>query len=546
MDPDTRSPISRLSRLQLRAIGEDWQKSFVVTTMLPVVALALMYWLVASPIIGSPYWGDDHGDSQLPMQLAFNHESFYHHWINLTREWSATTGRFFPLNIAQAGAVFYFFDTRESYKLYQFCVLALTVTLFAGLVGTMLRSRWAGYAAFGFALMTLQFKSWYDPFWEFGGQQEHWTSYFCLALLFAIVASRTRSRKWTSVALFAGLLALAAAALTYESSLFMMICVPILLWRERASFARKALVTCAYGAVAGALFINLLIQRSHAVVTHPGYQISLDPHLVLRTLHNQMFNAIPLSYRYFTVHALLPDGAGWPANILATIGISALFVVVMAVSITKLLGTHRTGLKWCAIAGLVVWIIPSLFVAISARWQLEVRPGVGYIPVLSGGLAVALLVTVGILTIGRSLRSANSIIPPSAPGSRLFVSLAFVSAVAAAIVIGLTASSNVEAVRDPAIVIYQVRRDAYVSAVQNGLYSNIPVDSIIARPAGEWWNWENAVLSSWYGAPRTLTFIIPEEIAAKACGIDATCFALVEENPQPGLITYRLQQITAG
>jgi hypothetical protein len=532
---DARSRLERLSAL--RGWNAFW------TVIFPIFGLIAAYWLVAGPILGSPYWGDDHGDSQLPMRLAASQTSFFRWWIDLTQEWSATTGRFFPLNVLHAGAVFYFFNDRAIYKLYQFVILAISLSGFAFLIGTILRSRWAGYAAFGLALMTIQMRSWYDPFWEFGGQQPLVNLLSCLGLATAIVACRQSTRRGATIATIIGMVIFAGAILTYESSIFLVVAVPILLLRERESLKRRVAIVAGYGAVSLVLLINLLWQRSLAVVTNPGYQVALDPHLVARTLRNQMGGAIPLSYRVQTVNAVLPSDAGWPTDRVLTVFICALFAGVMTVALLNVFRLPRRGLVLAGIAALIYWVIPSFFVAISARWQMEVRPGVAYIPVMAGGLAVAWLLVLAASALGRALRSPGSIAAPWSGSTRGLTLVAACLAIGVGTIAGITASSNATAVRDPAIVVQQLRRDAYIDALQNGLYKGIAANSFIGHNVGEWWNWENSAFGAWYGASPDLQFVLPQDFPNANCTVNE-CYILVEQNPAPGVITYDLERVT--
>jgi hypothetical protein len=512
--------------------------------VLPITGLAAAYWLVASPILTSPYWGDDHGNSQLPMQLAASGETFLHWWIRLTQEWSATTGRFFPLDVLRAGAMFVLFEERSTYKAAQFLILALSVASFGFLIGVILRSRWAAYSAVGIALMTIQMKSWYDPFWQFAGQQESVNLLACCSLALAVLSARARSGWRTYGAAATGIVAFCAAALTYESSIFLVLAVPLLLIREPVTNGRRILITLSYGSASAILLANLYWQRSHAVVTNPGYQTSLDPNLVVSTLKAQMGGAVPFSYRWHTQGSILPEGASWPTSVLLTILICVVLAGVMTISLKHVFTAKRRGLLLVGFAGALYWFVPSFFVAISSRWQMEVRPGVAYIPVMAGGFALAWLLTVFASYAGRLLRSPGCIAAPWIATPRGLMVAALVPAIGVSCVVGATASSNALATRDPAIVIYQVRRDAYTDAVKRGLFRAIPPTAVIKHAAGDWWDWQNASFTAWYGAPANLRFVTPDAMPGIDCRSE-DCFNLVEENPRPGVITYRLERISS-
>ena len=116
-------------------------------------------------------------------------------------------------------------------------------------------------------------------------------------------------------------------------------------------------------------------------------------------------------------------------------------------------------------------------------------------------------------------------------------------AIGIAAVAGITASSNAAAVRDPAIVVQQVRRDAYIDALQHGLYKGIAPNAFIGHGTGEWWTWENAAFGAWYGASPDLQFVLPQDFPNANCTVNE-CYILVEQNPAPGVITYDLKRVT--
>ena len=97
--------------------------------------------------------------------------------------------------------------------------------------------------------------------------------------------------------------------------------------------------------------------------------------------------------------------------------------------------------------------------------------------------------------------------------------------------------------RDPAIVIHQVRRDAYIDAIQSGLYRGIAPNAFIGHGVGEWWTWENARFGAWYGASPDLQFVLPQDFPNANCTVNE-CYILVEQNPAPGVITYDLERVT--
>jgi hypothetical protein len=514
--------------------------TLIATVVFPIAAIAAAYWLVAHPILVSPYWGDDIGDSQIPMYLARTHTPFLEWVINQTRVSSASTGRFFPLSIANGSAVYVLFEDRESYKLYQFAILALAVTSVGVFVGVILKSRWAGYLAASAAVLTIQFKAWFDPYWQFSGQQSTVAILTTTAFLLPVLACRVLKPSWQRWLIFGGLVVFAAAELMYEQSIFLLPILPFLLMRERVTASRRSLITGGYGLVALLLFGNLLWQRSHAVVTNSGYALSLHPLPVVKTLINQMTNALPLSYQWFTRHAVLPEAAAWPTSKPLTVVITLTFALAIAWIALHVMRLQRHGLWWFCAAATTWWVVPSIFVAISARWQLEVSPGRGYIPVLAGGFAVALLLTAATLGLGRVIASpAGLSFPWTRTRSPLLIT-ALLLGLASGGVLAATASNNFSAVRYEPVRVLQAQRDAFAASVTNGLFDSIPDNAVIVRPLFNPWDWQNSDFAAWYGASPNLRFVRPEDLSTVNCGGADSCFRIIESSPTPGVITYKV------
>ena len=510
----------------------------------PCLILAAAFWLVASPIIWSPYWGDDMGNSQLPMQFAINNTQLWPWFLENNRGWMEGAGRFFPLSIAQGITAFVVFTDRESYKVYEFAMVAITFSLAAVVVGVFLRSRWCGFAAFGFALAALQFKSWYDPYWQFGGQQELVASLSLISILFAILAARAK-RRWSFIALtILGAMALLGAALTYESSVFLVGVTFALLLRERRARSRRWVVGAVYAAVTFAVLANLYTLRQHATVTNPAYVISLVPHKVRETLVNQIISAIPGSYGHFTRGSVLPANASLPMDTVPAVAIAIAFLALMAFSLQNIMRLRIPDLSWGFVAGGVLWVIPSLFVAISSRWQAEVKPGLGYIPVIFGALAFSWIAVLVVAAIGKALQEYGPARDTLYQRTRWMV-----SGLLAVVMVGFvlaTASSNEAAVRFEPFVALQSQRDGFIRSIESGLFAKpVAPDAVIIRSVPDWWFWQNAPFAAWYGAPSTLRFATPEEASTLNCGSASECYTLIERSEPDGSYSYSLAPVGA-
>jgi hypothetical protein len=216
----------------------------------------------------------------------------------------------------------------------------------------------------------------------------------------------------------------------------------------------------------------------------------------------------------------------------------------MAFSLHKIMQLRIPSLSWGFVAGGILWVIPSLFVAISSRWQAEVQPGLGYIPVIFGALAFSWVAVLVVAAIGKALQEYAPVRDTLSQRTRWMV-----SALLAVVMVGFvlaTASSNEAAVRFEPFVALQSQRDGFIRSIESGLFAKpVAPDAVIIRPVPDWWFWQNAPFAAWYGAPSTLRFATPEEASTLNCGSASECYTLIERPEPDGSYSYSLAPVGA-
>lgn len=133
----------------------------------------------------------------------------------------------------------------------------------------------------------------------------------------------------------------------------------------------------------------VVLRQAVDTKTAPGYTMNLDPDAVLTTFATQASAALPLSQWLFHAPSVPAINAG--AVIVAAL---ACGVPVLASMLAVGATTWRP--SWASVAsiavfGLWIWLSSSALIAVTVRWQTDLRPGQGYLAVVYGYLGCALL-----------------------------------------------------------------------------------------------------------------------------------------------------------
>jgi hypothetical protein len=236
---------------------------------------------------------------------------------------------------------------------------------------------------------------------------------------------------------------------------------------------------------------------------------------------------------------VLPADASLPVDPVLAIAIAVAFLTLMAFSLRRVMRLRIPKLSSGFVAGGVLWVVPSLFVAISSRWQAEVGPGLGYIPVIFGVLAFSWIAVLMVVALGRALQRFVPLREALLERTR-WMATALLAGVMAGLILA-TASSNEAAVRFEPFVALQSQRDGFIRSIESGLFAApVAPDAVIIRSVPDWWYWQNTPFATWYGAPPTLRFVTPEEASSLNCQGSNKCFMLIERQKPDGSYSYSL------
>ncbi|MCW3101200.1 MAG: hypothetical protein JWL77_6818, partial [Chthonomonadaceae bacterium] len=358
--------------------------------LLPAGAL-LLFTALLLPVLHAPFFGDDITNSELAGYLDLSGKSLIGLMVETTRHSVSISGR--PqLLIALFGEPLLLVMGGHS-VLYHALLLALAV-LDAGLLYLLLRrlglERGLTAVTVVLAAGFMQLRIYHDSFLAYGGLIQILFAFTLgSALAFERYLREGRRRDlWLAFALFA------VCPLTYEVTYtFAAVHVGLAFTHRRGRAAIRAAAPFV-GLAAVFVVTSWLLRRMapHGAVTYP---VSGGPWMALRTYFIQLFPPLPV-----TSFAFDPWIGGDPApgELLGAVWRG----LAVAGSIAALsIWTARRRVMATATGGVValgfaLWLAPPALLSLTPKYQTELSPGKGYLPVLIQVFGVAILLTCGL------------------------------------------------------------------------------------------------------------------------------------------------------
>lgn len=430
--------------------------------LLPAGAL-LLFTALLLPVLHAPFFGDDITNSELAGYLDLSGKSLIGLMVDTTQHSVSSSGR--PqLLIALFGEPLLLFMGGHS-VLYHALLLALAV-LDAGLLYLLLRrlglERGLTAVTVVLAAGFMQLRIYHDSLLSYAGLIQ---ILFAFTLGSALVFERylregRRRDLWLAFALFA------VCPLTYEVTYtFAAVHVGLAFTRRRGRAAVRAAAPFV-GLAAVFVVASWLLRR----IAPPGavtYQASGGPWMALRTYFIQLFPPLPV-----TSFAFDPWIGGNPApgELLGAVwrGL-AVAGSIAALSVWSVRGrTIATATGGVLALGFALWLAPPALLSLTPKYQTELSPGKGYLPVLIQVFGVAILFTCGL----------RALLARAAARSRgaLLLAVLVVSGLAG-LAAGVTGFNNLRV-----LGILQPERKArslMEGGVEHGAFANVPENASV-------------------------------------------------------------------
>ena len=384
-----------------------------------------------------------------------------------------------PLLTAQGDIVAWLFDGHP--MAYRLLLIFLTVVA-AGLLYKLVRG--LGMSRSGGALVlvvlagAIQFRAYHDAMLGYYGTVQLVLILTLASLLWFLKGLRTGERR----AYIVSLLLFLACPLLYE------ITYPLVALHLGIAFIERrgwAAVRAAAPFLALGLFFLLVSVAARLIAdTAPaGYSVSMSPFTVLRTYFIQLFPPVPGSSLLFDAGAY--GGQPTKAELLAGGWRGA---AVFAGSLVLLLGPVRARqgkadrLGAIAVVGALLWLTPPLLLSVAAKYQVELGPGRGYLPVLIQVFGWALVASAAGLALVRAAARRSAL-------ARMATAIALAAFVG--VTAGLVGYSNMRVIALEVPV--RETRELGLDAVRAGLFDGRPERSTLLFskrdldwPLGKW------------------------------------------------------------
>ncbi len=389
------------------------------------VAVGSVAWLLAclvAIVMSTPYRGDDLINKDIRANVHASGKTLVGFTRDLIEQWMTQQGRFFPGSLSWTYLLFWFFDSRATYKLAIGFMLVASIAAFGHLVSRLTGHWQTGAMLIPIVLALIQLRG---P--GFDGIVSFAALLPLTAGLCAVATTILISRRGTWWAALAALL-YSLALVTYETVLlFVPIMIAVVVWKRRSWRPALAL---AIPALAQAMVVLILRSRLQGQ-PGPAYTINLGPQTVLRTFAKQVLGAFPLSQWALAADTMPAISAGAVAIGLLVAG-APTFLAVLSLGRLQVRAS-RAAVIAIAIFGAWMWLSSSVLVAVTVRWQLELHRGQGYLPLVFGYFGLGLCLLALLLQVERIMQGRST---------RAIAAWRYGSASSVAIVAALTLAGN--------------------------------------------------------------------------------------------------------
>jgi hypothetical protein len=431
------------------------------------VGIAALGFIVIAPALWSGWLGDDAFYSVLDGVLGADHVSLWQAMRHSFDLWFFGEGRFYPGLIFEKYLVFYIFTNLLAYKLLLVAATLVTVEMFRRCVAAYTTRGLANLASL-IAVTLFAERGYHDSILSYNAMPQ----FVAILVLGSLMAFRrvlergANRRSGLSLALYA------AAALTYEDAYGFCLLYPIVAAAIGRPWRDALRQSWPYLAIAGGLALFSLGARA-VVHVPPGslYAFDADPAPLLRTLGEQILAAFPLSYYVFDPSRIFSHHG--PHDFYNNAPVQPLVFVAFALAAAYALdrAVRDCGDPRGPVAvGVAVLVLAAVPIATVVKYQHELRPGLGYLPVLYEAFGLALALAALASWTARRLRVR-------------WYRLAWVTAIA--IVGTMTQATNVRVVREDQAA--REARGALEAQLDAGLLSRVPPGAFVTMmPPQDW------------------------------------------------------------
>ena len=368
----------------------------------------IAYW----PILSTPLGADDMWMSSLPSRYWYGTETPIGHFSSQSQFW-LDRGRLLTLTLLLETFVFEAFDSREVYKFY-LLVLNILVAYSIHRLLALLKFPMVYSMIAILAFLSLgQLRPFFDARLHFAGLQQLIALGIIWVTINILKFRRDRDAKYVS---WASLTFILSASLYESIVVFLPMWYLMLAWDSDTKRLRVKRSMLSFYALTGIYVMLTLAVRARATVKLEAYSIGLNKDAILRTYSEQLLGTFPSRmfdtvdvYAQFKMSTVDVNNYALKALWLLALCIF-LLAAFNAVSINdqpKLPLEDKFSQAVTVFFSLSCLLLPPILIAISVRWQQDLRTGLPYISVYIQQIGIAILIAFILFRVQSTLKNAR-------------------------------------------------------------------------------------------------------------------------------------------
>ena len=285
--------------------------------------------------------------------------------------------------------------------------------------------------------MFFQFRAnYHDPILAYNGMLQHLFSLLLISLILLLHYLQNEKKFFLALSIVLYFFSL----MIYEIAI-PMVAIHLFIIYNHYGYSKKTvktalpflfitLLNCVYLFYLKSFVINQATQYS-------GLMININPIKMIKTYILQLFSTLPLSYLlFFRKGPSLLEMIEHFSSI-HFLGISLLFIIIVHSLAPRLNSTFSRYDQRLTVIGLLLFLLPALPMAVSFKYQQELRFGIGYLPVYLQYFGL-LLIMVNVFCLFAQRASASS----NAPGRGYPLAFAIVY-----LIVVMTSLSNIASIK---------------------------------------------------------------------------------------------------
>lgn len=332
-----------------------------------------------TPYLSAGFFADDAMNSQVNLVAKKQNISVLEFTNKIISNWKNDVGRYYPLGFLGSYTFYHLFPDELPARIVQMTLVLVNILLFSAMIYTLSGSSLLALTFIPILLLHFQLRDFYDPI---AGYAPFMQLMF-LYVVGAIMLFLHYLKSGAYISLIASGILFFASLLTYELSIVFFGIFALLARNQNKTFKSifnnikiHLFILCSYIAYIAYLRIN-------RTSSYSGTEISKDLVVTIEAYLHQLGSMLPLSYFAANKSMTLSSIFSSEHDFIAAFGCALLTLLILITLFQKRENRQNISLKvadlFLICSGFV--FLPPLVVALSARWQISVSAGIGYIPV---------------------------------------------------------------------------------------------------------------------------------------------------------------------